>query len=81
MIDVRVKQRQFIRDSLDEIKRLRRLLKEVGDLAASRAVRVELLESENARLHEAVKMARECLEDRDVIGANLTLEKAIGEKE
>jgi len=33
------------------------------------------------KLRAAIKMAIECLEDRDVIGASLTLTKALGEKE
>ena len=33
------------------------------------------------KLRAAIKMAIECLEDRDVIGASLTLTKALGQKE
>ena len=39
------------------------------------------LEKENARLREAMEMARDCLEDKDVIGAKQTLTLALGEKE
>jgi hypothetical protein len=41
--------------------------------------RIEILEAENARLREAIEMARECIEDKDVIGARLTLTKGLGE--
>jgi chromosome segregation ATPase len=37
------------------------------------------LKAENARLREAMEMARECLEDKDVIGAKQTLTLALGE--
>ena len=46
-------------------------------LAAER----DVLNAENARLREAIEMARECIDDKDVIGARLTLTKALGEKE
>jgi hypothetical protein len=39
----------------------------------------EQLQAENARLEEAMEMARDCLEDKDVIGARQTLAMAIGE--
>jgi hypothetical protein len=35
--------------------------------------------AENARLREAMEMARDCLEDKDVIGARQTLTLALGE--
>jgi hypothetical protein len=41
--------------------------------------RIEILEAENARLREAMEMARDCLEDKDVIGAKQTLALALGE--
>jgi hypothetical protein len=34
---------------------------------------------ENARLREAIKMAIDCLDDKDAIGARQTLSKALGE--
>lgn len=37
--------------------------------------------AEIEKLRAAIKMALECLEDVDVIGASLTLTKALGEKE
>ena len=39
----------------------------------------DALQAENARLREAMEMARDCLEDKDVIGARLTLTKTLGE--
>ena len=39
----------------------------------------DALRAENARLREGMEMARECLEDKDVIGARLTLTKTLGE--
>jgi hypothetical protein len=68
-MSVTTEEAELQRHHLEEVRLL--------SLAAER----DALQAKNARLHEAVKMARECLEDRDVIGANLTLEKAIGEKE
>ncbi len=41
--------------------------------------RADRLQAENARLREAMEMARDCLEDKDVIGARLTLTNALGE--
>jgi hypothetical protein len=42
-------------------------------------LRADKLQAENARLREAIEMARECLEDKDVIGAKQTLTLALGE--
>jgi hypothetical protein len=42
-------------------------------------LRADGLQVENARLREAMEMARECLEDKDVIGAKQTLTLALGE--
>ena len=39
----------------------------------------EQLQAENARLREAIEMARECIDDKDVIGARQTLTMALGE--
>ena len=39
------------------------------------------LQAENARMREAIKMAIDCVEDVDVIGARQTLKVALGEKE
>jgi hypothetical protein len=43
------------------------------------AVAYDALKAENARLREAIEMARECIDDKDVIGARLTLGKSLGE--
>jgi hypothetical protein len=43
--------------------------------------RADALQAENARLREAIEMARECIDDNDVIGAWQTLTVALGEKE
>jgi hypothetical protein len=40
---------------------------------------VTKLEIENARLREAIEMAIDCIQDKDVIGASLTLTKTLGE--
>jgi cell division protein FtsB len=37
------------------------------------------LQAENVRLREAIEMARECIDDKDVIGARQTLTMALGE--
>jgi hypothetical protein len=37
------------------------------------------LQAENAQLREAIEMARECIDDKDVIGARQTLTMALGE--
>jgi hypothetical protein len=52
-------------------------------VSAMRIVTTErdALKAENARLREAMEMARDCLEDKDVIGAKQTLTLALGEKE
>ena len=51
-------------------------------LNAETAAAIErLIQAENEKLRAAIKMALECLEDVDVIGASLTLTKALGEKE
>jgi hypothetical protein len=42
-------------------------------------IKYDDLEKENARLREAMEMARDCLEDKDVIGAKQTLTLALGE--
>jgi hypothetical protein len=42
-------------------------------------IKADKLQAENARLREAIEMARECIDDKDVIGARLTLTKALGE--
>jgi len=47
----------------------------IRSLAAER----DTLRAENARLLEAIEMARDCLEDKDVIGARQTLTIALGE--
>jgi len=60
----------------EAIKRLINFRVQMG-----RQVEREQLQAENSRLREAMEMARECLEDKDVIGARLTLTKALGEKE
>jgi septal ring factor EnvC (AmiA/AmiB activator) len=39
----------------------------------------EQLQAENARLRAAIEMARECIDDKDVIGARQTLTMALGE--
>jgi hypothetical protein len=44
-------------------------------LAAERAA----LQAEKARLQEAIEMARDCIDDKDVIGARQTLAMALGE--
>jgi arginine/ornithine N-succinyltransferase beta subunit len=51
-------------------------LAEVAQVASDEITR---LRAENARLREAMEMARECLEDKDVIGAKQTLTLALGE--
>ena len=43
--------------------------------------RADALQAENARLREAIEMAIDCIQDKDVIGARLTLTNALGEKE
>jgi hypothetical protein len=50
-------------------------------VSAMRIVTTErdALRAENARLREAMEMARDCLEDKDVIGAKQTLTLALGE--
>lgn len=40
---------------------------------------VDPLQAENARLREGIEMARECIDDKDVIGARLTLTKTLEE--
>ena len=45
----------------------------------SLATERDALLAENARLREAIKMARECICDVDVIGARQTLTMALGE--
>jgi hypothetical protein len=51
-------------------------------LGAEEAAKIgQMIQVENEKLRAAIKMAIECLEDRDVIGASLTLTKALGEKE
>ena len=52
--------------------------KAAGALRSLAAER-DALQAENARLREAMEMARECLEDKDVIGAKQTLTLALGE--
>ena len=52
----------------------------VGCIEDAKAER-EQLQTGNARLREAIEMAQDCLEDKDVIGASLTLTKALGEKD
>ena len=44
-------------------------------------LRADGLQAENARLRKAIEMAIDCIQDKDVIGARLTLTKALGEKE
>jgi hypothetical protein len=38
------------------------------------------LQAENARMREAIEMAIDCIQDKDVIGARQTLTVALGEK-
>jgi hypothetical protein len=63
------------------IKRLREwpLRRGYSEVSIRRTMRDAAAEIE--KLRAAIKMAIECLEDRDVIGASLTLTKALGEKE
>jgi septal ring factor EnvC (AmiA/AmiB activator) len=39
----------------------------------------EQLQAENARMRKAIEMAIDCIQDKDVIGARLTLTLALGE--
>jgi cell division protein FtsB len=50
-------------------------------VSAMRIVTTErdALRAENARLREAMEMARDCIDDKDVIGAKQTLTLALGE--
>jgi hypothetical protein len=41
--------------------------------------RADRLEAENARLRKAIDMAIDCIQDKDVIGARLTLTLPLGE--
>jgi hypothetical protein len=60
----------------DIISRLREV---PGGVAEDAIVEITNLKAENARLLGAMEMARDCLEDKDVIGARLTLTKTLGE--
>jgi hypothetical protein len=42
-------------------------------------LRADALRAENARLRNAIEMAIDCIQDKDVIGARLTLTLALGE--
>jgi hypothetical protein len=56
-----------------------RLQEVPGGVAEDAIVEITNLKAENARLLGAMEMARDCLEDKDVIGARLTLTKTLGE--
>lgn len=42
--------------------------------------RLAAVEAENAKLQEAIEMARQCIDADDVIGAHAILIKTMGEK-
>jgi hypothetical protein len=49
--------------------------------AAAAKAEARLLLEENGKLREAVKMARQCIDADDVIGAHAIITAALGEKE
>ena len=56
-------------------------LADMATALRSLAAERDALQAEKARLREAIEMAIDCIEDRDVIGAKQTLTFALGEKE
>jgi len=52
----------------------------LAELAQFASDEIAHLRAENARLREAIEMARECIDDKDVIGARQTLTLALGEQ-
>jgi len=56
-----------------------RRAKEKDTQIEAQAAEITRLRAENARLREAIEMVIDCIENRDVIGASLTLTKALGE--
>ena len=62
----------------DILERLNDLWEKVSDVDS---VTVLDAQSEIKKLRAAIKMALDCIEDVDAIGASQTLAKALGEKE
>ena len=56
---------------------IRRLIKHRVQIG--RQAERDALRAENARMREAIKMAIDCIQDKDVIGAKQTLTLALGE--
>jgi len=52
----------------------------LAELAQFASDEIAHLRAENARLREAIEMARACIDDKDVIGARQTLTLALGEQ-
>jgi hypothetical protein len=51
----------------------------ISEVYVSDTPPADALRAENARLREAMEMARDCLEDKDVIGSKQTLTLALAE--
>ena len=52
----------------------------ISEVYVSDTPPADALRAENARLREAMEMARDCLEDKDVIGSKQTLTLALGRR-
>jgi hypothetical protein len=78
-------ERDALRQERDALQAKRDHLEKTAMRAAQRhqaaMVRADKLQAEYARRTVAMEMARDCLEDKDVIGAKQTLTLALGEKE